>query len=276
MEGFCAGLHRSPHQGHSVEFREHRSYVRGDEIRSIDWKLFGKTDRLYIRQYEEETNLRAMLLLDQSGSMRYQGTRAVGSKHYYAVRIAACLAYLMVQHQDGIGLMTFDEKIRSYLPPHSRKTHLHAMLQTLEESSPGAETEIAMVLRDLAPKLHRRGLLVLISDCFTEVDSLLSALAYYKHGHYDVLVIQIWDPDELDFPFQQRTEFRSLEVADRRQLVEPHAVRKNYLTNLKRFRDALREGFHRHRIEYLELTTDRPYADALAGYISIRSGVGGR
>lgn len=273
MEGFCAGLHRSPHHGHSVEFREHRAYVTGDEIRSIDWKLFGKTDRLYIRQYEEETNLRAMLLVDQSGSMKYSGQRSKGiSKHHYAIRLAACLAYLMVSQQDGVGLLTFDSKPREYIPPRSKRTHLHGMFDALGKSKPGDETDLATVLRELAPKVHRRGLLILISDCFGDVDSLLQALSYYRHAHYDVMVFQIWDPDELDFPFSQRTEFKSLEQTAQKHLVDPASLRRRYLDRLAEFREKLSSGFRQRRIDIHEMTTDQPYANALAAYLAMRKG----
>ena len=275
MEGFCAGLHRSPHHGHSVEFREHRSYVRGDEIRSIDWKLYGKTDRLYIRQYEEETNLRATILLDQSGSMKYGGLRAKGvSKHHYAVRVAACLAYLLVSQQDGIGLLTFDSDAKEYIPPRSKRTHLHAMFEILERSKPGEETDLAKVLRGLAPKIRRRGLLILVSDCFGDVEAMLSALAYYRHAKNDVMLLQIWDPDELDFPFFQRTEFRSLEQLDRKQLVDPATLKRRYLQRLAEFREALSDGCRRLRIEHVSLVTNQPYADALAAFVAMRGRLG--
>ncbi len=275
MEGFCAGLHRSPHHGHSVEFREHRAYVQGDEIRTIDWKLYGKTDRLYIRQYEEETNLRAMLLVDQSGSMGYTGKRSQGiSKHHYAIRVAACLAYLMVSQQDSIGLMTFDSKARAFIPPRSKRTHLHGMFDALQKSRPGADTDIASVLRELAPQVHRRGLLILISDCFGDVDALLQALAYYRHARYDVMVFQIWDQDELDFPFHQRTEFRSLEQTTHKQLVDPAALRRRYMEKLASFREQFSSGCRQQRIELTEMTTDQPYANALAAYLAMRRGRG--
>ncbi len=273
MEGFCAGLHRSPHHGHSVEFREHRAYVTGDEIRTIDWKLYGKTDRLYIRQYEEETNLRAMLLVDQSGSMKYSGKRSQGiTKHHYAVRLAACLGYLMMSQQDGVGLLTFDTQSRDYIPPRSKRTHLHGMFAALSNSQPAGETDLGQVLRELAPKVHRRGLLVLISDCFGDVNSLIQALTYYRHAHYDVIVFQIWDPDELDFPFSQRTEFKSLEATHQKQLIDPAALRRRYLERLSEYRMRLADGFRQQRIAYKELTTDQPYANALGSYLAMRRG----
>ena len=177
VEGFCSGLHRSPHKGFSVEFRQHRSYVPGDEIRHIDWKVFGKTDRFYIREYEEETNLRATLLLDKSGSMAYGSGKV--TKFDYAVRLAACLAHLMLRQADGVGLVTFDSEMDKYIPPRSRPGHLRVLLDTLEQCQPGNETELGKVFHDLVPKIQRRGLLIIISDCFGEEAGAEEALAFH-------------------------------------------------------------------------------------------------
>ncbi|MDC0274384.1 DUF58 domain-containing protein, partial [Planctomycetaceae bacterium] len=164
VEGFCSGLHRSPHKGFSVEFKEHRQYVPGDDIRNIDWKLFGKTDRLFIREYEEETNLRCTILLDSSGSMSYSGSRSNGNtKHDYAVRTAACLSYLMLQQQDSVGLVTFDKKVRKYIPPRARPKHMRVIIDELQQQKPEFETELGNVFHEMVVKLHRRGLLIIIS-----------------------------------------------------------------------------------------------------------------
>ena len=271
MEGFCAGLHRSPHKGFSVEFKEHRPYVRGDEIRSIDWKVFGKTDRLYIREYEEETNLRCTILLDTSGSMGYHGSRAKDfSKHDYAVRLAACLSYLMLQQQDSVGLVRFDKKVRRYIPPRSKATHLRAILDELGRSQPQWETELGQVFHELVPKIHRRGLIIVISDCFGDVDQMLKALAHLRHAKHEMIIFQIWDPDELDFPFRGWVQFESLEAASQRRLVDPAHLRRAYLENLQKFREQLTSGCYRHRIDLVPMTTDRPYAEALAAYLAMR------
>ena len=271
VEGFCSGLHRSPHKGFSVEFKEHRQYVPGDEIRDIDWKLYGKTDRLYIREYEEETNLRATILLDSSGSMGYSGSRSEGmTKHTYAVRTAACLAYLLLQQQDSVGLVTFDTKVRSYIPPRARPKHLRAILNELEKTKPRNETELGTVFHHMVNKIPRRGLLIILSDLFGDVDSLLRALAHFRHANHEMLLLQIWDPDELDFPFRQWTQFASLESADRQHLVDPAQIRKAYLEKLSEFRNQLTQGCNRHRISLVPLTTDQPYADALAAVLGNR------
>ncbi len=268
VEGFCSGLHRSPHKGFSVEFKQHRQYVPGDEIRHIDWRVFGRSDRYYIREYEEETNLRATIILDLSGSMNYgrNGT----TKYQYATRLAACLSYLMVGQQDSVGLVTFDTKVRRYIPPRSRVSHLRVLIDELEKGKPGGETEIGKVFHDLVPKLHRRGLLVIISDLFGNVSELLKALAHFRSAHHEILILQIWDRDELDFPFKGWTQFDSLEVAGAKHLLDPALLRSAYLSNLATFRDELTKGCRRHRIDLVPFTTDEPYANALAAYLTKR------
>ena len=268
VEGVCSGLHTSPHKGFSVEFREHRQYVQGDEIRRLDWKVYGKTDRLYIKEYEEETNLRATLLVDVSGSMGYAGAGI--SKARYATQLAACLSYLLLRQADSVGLVTFDQKVRDYIPPRSRPSHLRVVLEALEKTKPGGETELAKVFHQLVPKIHRRGLLIILSDCFGDVPELMKALAHFRHAHHEIIIFQVWDPDELNFPFQQWTRFDSLESATDQKLVDPAQLRAVYLENLGRFRQALKEGCHRHRIDLVPVTTDQPYADALAQYLARR------
>lgn len=271
VEGLSVGMHRSPHKGFSVEFKEHRPYVRGDETRLIDWKLYGKTDRLYIRQYEEETNLRCTLLVDQSGSMAYGSSgSAKVSKHEFAVRLAACLAYMLVGQQDAVGLATFDTAPREYIPPRSKPSHLRSLLSTLATSAPTGETAISTVLTQLVPKIRRRGLLVLISDCFDEVDNLVRALGHFRHARNDVIVFQIWDRDELEFPFRGRTQFRSLELASHTRLLDSSLLRKSYLENLQRFRTALGAGCSKQKIDLISCTTDEPHAGLLAAYLAAR------
>ena len=271
VEGFCSGLHRSPHKGFSVEFKQHRPYVPGDEIRHIDWKVFGKSDRFYIREYEEETNLRCNLLLDASGSMDYRGTRSENrSKLDYASRLAACLSYMMLRQTDSVGLITFDTKARKILPPRGRPAHVSNLIGVLEETKPGGETDLGAVFHELVPKLKRRGLVVIISDCFAEVESLMKGLAHFRHAKHDVLIFQIWDPDELDFPFRQWTRFDCLEQAERKHTVDPNHLRQAYLENLRVFREDLTQGCHRNRIDLVPMTTDQPYAEALSHYLAMR------
>jgi uncharacterized protein (DUF58 family) len=268
VEGFCSGLHRSPHKGFSVEFKQHRQYVPGDEIRHIDWRVYGRSDRYYIREYEEETNLRATIIVDASGSMNYAGTGI--SKHEYARKLAACLSYLMLGQQDSVGLVTFDTKIRKYIPPRSRVSHLHVLMDELERTKPGGETEVGRVFHDLVPKLHRRGLIIIISDLFGDVSTLLKALAQFRHARHEILVFQLWDRDELEFKFNGWTQFESLEVNSQRHMVDPALLRESYLANLARFREELTKGCHRHKIDLVPFVTDQPYSEALAAYLSRR------
>ena len=297
VEGFVAGLHRSPHKGNSVEFKQHRPYVPGDDLRSLDWKVFGKTDRFYVREFEEETNLRATILLDCSGSMGYGGSdgaterrsdggagggvrarlrssfrRAVApslslSKQQYAVRLAACLSYLMLRQQDGVGLAVFDDKVRKLIPPRSNPRHLTALLDAMTACATGGETNLGRIFRELAPKLHRRGLVILLSDCFGDVGDLLRGLAHLKHARHDVIVFQIWHRDELDFAFAGQVRFDDLEAADHRRMLDAPLLRKQYLARLADYRDALREGCARHKVDLVPVVTDQPYAAALREYL---------
>ncbi len=271
VEGFCSGLHRSPHKGFSVEFKQHRAYVPGDELRRLDWGVFGRSDRFYIREYEEETNLRATLVVDCSGSMGYSGERAAGvTKQDYAVRLAACLAHLMLRQQDSVGLVTFDRAVRSFVPARSRAGHLKVVLEQLQASKPGGETELATVFHQLVPRLRRRGLLIILSDCFSTTKDLLEAFARLRHQHHEVLVFHVLDPDEIDFPFREWTDFQCLERDQRHLLLDPAVVRDSYVKRLEQFRLELTQGCSRHRIDLVPVQTDQPYADSLAAYLNLR------
>lgn len=268
VEGFCTGLHRSPNKGYSVEFRQHRQYVHGDEIRHLDWKVYGKSDRFYIREYEEETNLRATLLVDASGSMEYASEDV--SKLFYATRLAACLAHLMLQQADGVGLVTFDKKVRQFIPARSTAKHLSVCFDALEKTKAGGETELSKVFKELVPKLQRRGLLIILSDCFADVPSLLKSLAHFRHAHHEIIIFQIWDRAELDFPFDRWTRFESMED-EAFHLIDPAHVKKNYMKRLEEFREQLTKGCHRHKVDLVPVVTDEPFAEALAKYLTLRS-----
>ena len=273
VEGFRGGLHKSPLRGSGAEFKQHRGYVPGDDPRTIDWKLYGKTDRLFVREHEEETNLRCTLLVDCSGSMAYAGSRSGGlSKHAYAVRCAAALAHLLLRQQDGAGLVTFGTTVRRAIPPRSRPRHLQLLLTELAGCEPDGETDLGEVLNRVAAKLPRRGLVVLLSDLFGDVGTLTTALARFRHGGHEVLCLQVLDPDELDFPFDRRTEFRSLETSAVRHTVDPAQARRAYLDRLDRWRAELKRACGRQRVGLAPLRTDRPVGDALAALIAARGG----
>lgn len=291
VEGLTAGRHRSPHKGSSVEFKEHRPYVAGDEIRNIDWKAFGKSDRLYIREFEEETSLRCMILVDQSGSMAYRGNRAIslteqagsrkdpinglrvesaGTKHEYATGLAAALAYLLLSSQDSVGLMTFDTQIRSYVPPRTLPSHLQVLLTMLSQSQRGGETDLGTVLRQASVKLPRRGMVVLITDGFGDVESLARSMALLRASRQDVILMQVLDPDEVDFPFKERIEFRDLESESEREVIDGRQIRDRYLESLQRHNAMIASACRRNRVDHLLITTDQLLVQTLARFVVLR------
>jgi uncharacterized protein (DUF58 family) len=263
VEGLSSGLHRSPHKGASVTFKQHRAYVPGDELRHLDWRAFARSDRFYIKEYEQETNLQATLLLDLSGSMAYAGKAATQSKADYARELARSLAALLIRQQDAVGVVTFDSTIRGHVPPRSRPGHLRVLDAALEAGAVGGETSLSGVLRELGPRLGRRSLVLLLSDCLDEPSQLVRALAQLRRQHHEVLVFQILDRDEVDFPFEGWTRFEALETEGEHVLVDPATLRRTYLENLERHRSVLREGCRRHRVALHEVTTDVPAEDAL-------------
>ncbi|HEY1051746.1 MAG TPA: DUF58 domain-containing protein [Prosthecobacter sp.] len=269
VEGFTTGQHASPHKGFSVEFRQHRPYVQGDDIRRLDWKIFGRADRFYIREFDEETNLRATLVLDASGSMNYRGQKGV-LKFDYARKLAAAMAYLLMSQQDAVGLVTFDTKIRDFIPNQTRITHLHHMLETMIKTQPGKDTSLAPVLESLAQRLKRRGLVILISDFFDDAAAILRAIGVLRKKGHEVIAMQLWDRDELEFPFSQWSRFENLENAEDFLMLDPAAVRMRYLEVLRTFREQLKDGFRKHQVDYLSLPTDEPHAAALRSYLALR------
>ncbi|MEO1527581.1 MAG: DUF58 domain-containing protein [Planctomycetota bacterium] len=272
VEGYCSGRHRSPHKGFSVEFKEHRQYVHGDELKNIDWKVYGKSDRLFIRQYEEETNLRCTLLVDQSGSMAYAGTRAYEglSKTEYATRLSAAMAYLMLGQQDPVGLITFDNDLRKQVPLRSRASHLQPILQALVENKSRRETDLGTVFRKIVPKIGRRSLVVILSDSMGDVDSIARALAQFRANKHEVVFFQILDPDEVEFPFSGRIQFHDLESVIAEQTVDASTIRQAYQQRLDDHNQELRDACRRSRVDLVQTTTDRSFADVLHEYVSAR------
>jgi uncharacterized protein (DUF58 family) len=269
VEGFLSGVHKSPFKGSSVEFAEHRPYVLGDDVRRVDWRVHGKTDRYYIKEFEEETNLRAYLLLDASGSMGYGGRTS--SKLDYARHVAACLAYLMLHQLDAVGLVTMDAKLRRYLPPRASAKHLLRILRVLEETNPGGETALAPLWHELAAhQIRRRGLVVILSDCFDNLHNLTLALKHLRHKKHEVLLFHVLAPEEIEFPFHRPTQFFNLEVSNDRQLVDPSRLRAGYLERFSAFCRDLRERARGMGIDYHQLRTDEPVDRALGTYLSRR------
>lgn len=269
VEGFTTGHHASPHKGFSVEFRQHRPYVQGDEIRRLDWKVFGRSDRFYIREYDEETNLRATIVLDASGSMNYRGQKGV-LKFDYARKLAASLAYLLMSQQDAVGLVTFDSKVRDIIPCRTKITHLHLMLEAMVKTTPGKDTSLAPVIESLAQRLKRRGLVILISDFFDDPTALLQSIGVLRKKGHEVIALQLWDRDEIDFPFGNWARFENLENDDDFLLLDPVTIRQRYIEVQKNFAEQLKEGFRKHQVDYLSLPTDESHSAALRSYLALR------
>lgn len=269
VEGFISGKHKSPFKGLSVEFAEHRQYTPGDEIRYIDWRAYAKTDRYYIKEFEVETNLRCYILFDVSGSMRYSGREI--SKFRYGCYLSAALAYLMLHQQDAVGMVTFDTDIRRYIPPRARPDHLRVLLEELERTDPGGETELAGVFHNLAERVKRRGLVVIVSDFFYDMSDLLGALQHFRHRKHELLLFHVMAPDELNFPFSGWMEFRNLEVSDDRLRIDPSRMRAEYIERVKEFVVELKHGCGNMRADYVQLSTDMPFDYAMAKYLSGRA-----
>ncbi len=269
VEGFISGKHRSPYKGFSVEFAEHREYTPGDDLRDLDWRVYARSDRYYVKQYEEETNLRAYLLLDASGSMKYAGQSV--AKFRYAQFVAATLAHLMLRQQDAVGLVTFDHDMRRYIPPRSKPSHLHVLLEEMEATEPGRETSLATVLHHVADRIRRRGLVVLLSDCFDDVDALVSGLHHFRHRKHEVIVFHVMAREEVTFPFRSWSQFRSLEDPSTRIMLDPGGVREEYLRRVSAYLAELKRRCGEMEIDYVQLDTSQPFDDALVRYLAFRA-----
>jgi uncharacterized protein (DUF58 family) len=270
VEGFLAGIHRSPFKGFSVEFAEHRQYYPGDEVRHIDWRAYGKTDRYFVKEFEEETNLKAYLVVDASGSMGYRGAQPL-TKFAYAQRVAASLAFLMLAQLDAVGLVTHDVKVRRAVPPRTTSKHLLGLLRSLEETAPGGETALAPVWDALAAHhLKRRGMVVLLSDCFDRVEHLIRALRHLRHRGHEVLLFQVLAPEEIEFPFDGPTKFRDLERPGRVLPVDARRLRAEYRANFEAYRTSLCRGARDLGVDYQLLRTDDPVDRALGAYLARR------
>ena len=269
VEGFLAGLHRSPYFGESVEFRQHREYAWGDDLRHVDWKVWAKQDRYYVKQFEEDTNLRATLLVDVSASMQY-GSGPL-NKYEYGCTIAASLAYLLLRQQDAVGCVAFDETIRAAAPLRTRRNHLASIIQTLDVSRPQPKTDIGHVLGEAAESYPRRGMMILISDLLADRETIISGLKQLRARGHDVLVFHVMDDDELDFPFSGSTRFEGLEEAGN-IVCNPRALRDGYLAALREHLDALRRACSQQAIDYTLLRTSMPLDAALAAFLCNRRG----
>ncbi|HEV3136603.1 MAG TPA: DUF58 domain-containing protein [Pirellulales bacterium] len=267
VEGTISGLHRSPFHGFNVEFAEYREYSPGDDLRRLDWRVLGRTDRFYVKQYEEESNLRATLVLDCSASMRY-GSGPL-NKFQYAATAAASLATLLVEQQDPVGMALFDREAREILPPAATQAQLARIIGLLERAEPNRPTELGTVLESLSEQTKQRGMTIIISDLLTDLEAFYDGLRRLQYRGHEILVLHVLDPDELELPFNDLVMFRDIEGQEE-LLAEPWAFRKAYQAAMQQFLDEVHGGCGKRGIEYLLLRTDQPLADALSHYLHAR------
>ncbi len=268
VEGFIYGLHRSPYRGFSVEFAEYREYTPGDDIKFIDWKIFARSDRYYIKEFEEETNLNSHILLDTSASMNY-GSAGL-SKLDYGSYLAASLGYLIFQQRDGVGLVTFDTEIQQFIPSRNRKGHMLSILRALENLSCEHKTDMALPLHQVAEMLNKKGLIILISDLLDDPESVLQGLQHLRFKGHDVIVFHVFDETELNFPFQTATKFMDMEGKTQLMAI-PTIVRNSYMKKLSAHIEAFKKGCGRLQIDYKILDTKQPLDFALFSYLTNRS-----
>jgi uncharacterized protein (DUF58 family) len=268
VEGFITGLHQSPYHGFSVEFSEYRQYMPGDPVRNLDWKVWGRTDRLFVKQYEEETNLKAFLVLDSSASMAYASNDI--TKHRYASLISAALAHLMLRQRDAVGLVSFDSKLRTFLPPRSVNSYLHTLLHAIETSTPdGSDTNLADTFHDLAERIKRRALIIVMSDLLDDVDSIINGLKHFRHRNHEVILFHLLDPRERDLAFDRETLFVDLESGSRIS-TEPWQIAKEYRAEIEARIDRLQRECRENLIDYVCLDTQTPFNVALSNYLAKR------
>ena len=269
VEGYVSGLHRSPYHGFSIEFAEHRDYTPGDDLRYVDWKVFGRTDKVYLKQFEDETNLICYIVLDVSESMLYRGPDAALSKFEYAQCVAASLAWLVLQQQDAVSLTTFDNEIRSFVKPSTNVSQLKQILHVLDQPPSAAKTSTGPIFHELAERFRKRGVVVILSDLFDDVESSMAGLQHFRYRQHDLILAHVLDPAETSFPFQQLTLFKGLERLPQ-LLADPWALRSAYLREFAAFRNAVQSACRQYQMDYLPLTTDQPLDVALSHYLESR------
>lgn len=274
VEGFLSGRHRSPYHGVSVEFAEHREYVPGDDLRHMDWKVFGKTDRYYIKRYEEETSLTCHLLVDGSDSMTYAGEGGI-TKFDYAATAAASLAYLILRQQDFVGLAVFDEKIRSFVPPGNNAAHLKTLANELIETQRLPKTDLGMVLTEISSRIRQRGMVVLFSDLFDDPERILKGLKKVRAKEMDIVVFHVLDDEEIRFPFQRMYRFEGMESL-LKLTADPRALRSEYLKVFEAYSDSLRRGCLGQGIDYRMVNTSYLLDVVLTTFLATRAGGGAR
>ncbi|MCX7909811.1 MAG: DUF58 domain-containing protein [Ignavibacteria bacterium] len=269
VEGFITGLHRSPYHGFSVEFAEHRQYNPGDEIKHIDWKVYARTDKYFVKQFEEETNLRCIIAIDKSGSMRYASKNNI-SKFEYSAYLAASLGYLLMKQRDAVGLALYDETLQTYLPPRSKTSYIAEILKIIDQTYPSEKTGTAKALNQLAEKINRRGLVIIFSDFFDDLESVLNALKHFRHKKHEVIAFQVLDPQEINFKFSGSVLFKDIETNETIQ-TQPTQLQKYYREKVEDFINSLRKECFERNIDYNVLRTDEPFDKALRQYLTKRA-----
>ncbi len=270
MDGYVQGMHRSPHIGFAVDFAQHRQYVPGDDIKRIDWRVYGKANRYYIKQYEVTTNLRAYILVDCSGSMAYQGQNEPLSKFRYSQYLAVALSYLVLHQQDSVGLLTLEQSIRTFLPPRSAPSHFVNIARSLDACQTGREASLAPVLHEVAERIQRRSMVILISDLFDDAEKLIEAFHHFRHRRHEVILLQVMADDEMIFPFSRWTRFDSLERPTDTLRLDPALMRQRYLENVSRHIARLRQAADSLRLSYAVLNTSQSFDQALTLYLANR------
>jgi len=278
VEGSVTGAHRSPLKGASVEFRQHRFYAPGDEPRRLDWRVFGRTDRPYIKEYDEETNLRCALMLDESGSMGYggRGTGGApagagagvgpGSKFDYGAKLVAALAYLMLGQTESVGLALFGERARQWLAPRAGTAQLSRVIDLLERAAPNGASDPGRAIQDAADRLGRRSLAIVVSDFFTPVPRVREGLARLRHDRHETILLRVLHPDEVEFPFRRWSRFRGLE-GERARLLEPAVIRKAYLDNFRNHKRELEDAARAAGADCYTFTTEKPLIDSVTTFL---------
>jgi uncharacterized protein (DUF58 family) len=269
VTGLLSGLHPSPFFGSSVEYADHRPYTPSDELRMLDWKLLAKSDRLFVKLHEDQTNTRVTVILDASRSMDFSGGDGP-TKFEYGRSLAAALCHLALRQNDAAGLVTFDHAVRAFVPPRSAGRHFHAILETLATAVPGTDTALGTVLREVAGRLPRRGIVVLVSDLLDDPDAIAAGLGLLRHRRHDLVVLHLVDPAERDFPWEKPTRFRDAE-GEGRLVANPRHVRAAYLERFAAFRERVRAVCLERAIAYDMIGTDAPYAEALATFLARRA-----
>jgi len=269
VEGFKSGLHKSPYHGFSVEFAEHRQYMPGDPIKNIDWKVYAKSDRFYVKEFEEETNLRAYLLLDTSSSMAYRSEGSPMSKMDYGVRLAAALAYLMLGQQDAVGLLKFSDKIETFVPARSARSHLKTLLSELSSITPGPGTNVSACLHHLAERMSKRGLVVLLSDLMDSPEDTMTGLKHFRHRKHEVIVFHLLDKAEIDFPFEKEGAFVDMESKEELE-TQPWEIGSEYRRRVREWTTFFKKQCGEHRIDYVLCNTLTSFDVALLRYLEKR------